>query len=352
MDTDNSRVQKFNSEGIFLTKWGSEGSGDGQFIESGAIAVDESGNVYVADARNYRVQKFAPDYPAPDSTHGLALNGSFEETPDLAHWTYGGELPVALVNAAIHGEQAVRMGEPVTATLQGPGRAWLYQTMYVRPEWTRPLLTFRYRVFVNDKIDSSDFYVWLTKSNGAWLAEIKRDGYDSPAAPPPGHDLGWRTASYDLSAFKGQTVRLVFENRNLGDESQGILTFLDDVRVVDDGPFWLVTDAPAWTVYPGLAATHSITLAASPTFTPAVDLALEGLPAGVEGDFSANPALPNSTLDVELVAAPSTLLGTYNLTITASANVFSGTATVALLRTAHVSLAVRTAVYLPLAAKH
>ena len=30
-DTWNYRVQKFTSNGAFITKWGSEGSGDGQF---------------------------------------------------------------------------------------------------------------------------------------------------------------------------------------------------------------------------------------------------------------------------------------------------------------------------------
>ncbi len=45
----------------FLAKWGSEGSGDGQFRSPWGIAVDASGNVYVADFGNDRVQKFGPD---------------------------------------------------------------------------------------------------------------------------------------------------------------------------------------------------------------------------------------------------------------------------------------------------
>jgi hypothetical protein len=40
-----------------------------------------------------------------------------------------------------------------------------------------------------------------------------------------------------LSAFKGQTVRVIFETRNLENgRSQGIWTYVDDVRVVDAGP--------------------------------------------------------------------------------------------------------------------
>lgn len=48
-DSGNNRIQKFSSSGILLTKWGTFGSGDGQFSEPSAIAVDSSGSVYVAD---------------------------------------------------------------------------------------------------------------------------------------------------------------------------------------------------------------------------------------------------------------------------------------------------------------
>jgi len=42
----------------FVTKWGSYGSGDYQFIEPHGVAVDSSGNVYVADSFNHRIMKF------------------------------------------------------------------------------------------------------------------------------------------------------------------------------------------------------------------------------------------------------------------------------------------------------
>ena len=43
---------------IYLTQWGSLGSGDGQFREPAGVATDAAGDVYVADAGNARVQKF------------------------------------------------------------------------------------------------------------------------------------------------------------------------------------------------------------------------------------------------------------------------------------------------------
>ena len=58
-DSWNDRIQKFDSCGTFLVKWGGYGTGDGQFNLPRGIAADSSGNVYVADTKNYRIQKFS-----------------------------------------------------------------------------------------------------------------------------------------------------------------------------------------------------------------------------------------------------------------------------------------------------
>src|SRR5205823_10769539 len=57
-DTNNNRIEKFTSSGAFLTKWGTLGSGDGQFRQPFGVAVDAAGNVYVTDRLNNRIQKF------------------------------------------------------------------------------------------------------------------------------------------------------------------------------------------------------------------------------------------------------------------------------------------------------
>ncbi|MGB8164256.1 MAG: hypothetical protein WCF14_04520, partial [Nitrososphaeraceae archaeon] len=59
-DIGNNRVQKFTADGQFVTKWGSSGSGDGQFNGPMGLTVDPSGYVYVVDIGNKRVQVFAP----------------------------------------------------------------------------------------------------------------------------------------------------------------------------------------------------------------------------------------------------------------------------------------------------
>jgi sugar lactone lactonase YvrE len=55
---DFHRVKKYGSTGAFITKWGSFGIGDGQFREPNAVATDAAGSVYVADSGNHRIQKF------------------------------------------------------------------------------------------------------------------------------------------------------------------------------------------------------------------------------------------------------------------------------------------------------
>ena len=45
----------------FVLQWGSNGAADGQFSGPHGIEVDADGNVYVVDTGNNRVQKFKSD---------------------------------------------------------------------------------------------------------------------------------------------------------------------------------------------------------------------------------------------------------------------------------------------------
>ena len=59
-DSGNHRIQVFDQDGEFLLKWGSEGDEPGQLNEPWGITVAADGTVYVADTWNHRIQSFTP----------------------------------------------------------------------------------------------------------------------------------------------------------------------------------------------------------------------------------------------------------------------------------------------------
>ena len=59
----NGRVQQFSSNGDLLAHFGEEGEMAGQFRAAHGIAIDSRGCLYIVDAYNHRIQKFAPSAP-------------------------------------------------------------------------------------------------------------------------------------------------------------------------------------------------------------------------------------------------------------------------------------------------
>ena len=85
-DRSTSPIQKFDSNGLFLTRWGSAASGPGQLVNVNGIAIDQSNNVYVVSTSTYRIQKF--------DSNGAYLGGwgSFGSAPGQ----FNGLLSVAI----------------------------------------------------------------------------------------------------------------------------------------------------------------------------------------------------------------------------------------------------------------
>jgi len=65
VDNRNHRIQYFTPRGRFLGKWGSLGEGNGQFNRPTGVALKNTGaRVYIADYYNSRVQHFKREAPA------------------------------------------------------------------------------------------------------------------------------------------------------------------------------------------------------------------------------------------------------------------------------------------------
>jgi sugar lactone lactonase YvrE len=61
VDNKNHNVQKFDLDGNFISKWGAFGNDNGSFKSPRGITVSEDSFVYVVDSGNARVQKFTSD---------------------------------------------------------------------------------------------------------------------------------------------------------------------------------------------------------------------------------------------------------------------------------------------------
>jgi len=61
VDEKQNIIQKFDNDGNFIFKWGGYGNENGQFIKPRGITIDSSGIVYVADSKNHRIQTFTSD---------------------------------------------------------------------------------------------------------------------------------------------------------------------------------------------------------------------------------------------------------------------------------------------------
>jgi len=84
-DFGNHRIQKFNSSGTYLSQFGTNGTGNKQFAGPFDVRFDSSGNIYVSDYWNNRVQKFnsSGTYLLQFGTTG-AGNGQFSGPYEMA----------------------------------------------------------------------------------------------------------------------------------------------------------------------------------------------------------------------------------------------------------------------------
>lgn len=68
-----NRVIEYSNAGAYMTEFGNGGgSGDGQFAQAVGVAVDQFGNVFVADEGNSRIEEFSP-VPEPSAISILEI---------------------------------------------------------------------------------------------------------------------------------------------------------------------------------------------------------------------------------------------------------------------------------------
>ncbi len=94
-DYYNDRVEKFSPSGTFLAAYGTGGSGNGQFYHPLGLAINQSsGSVYVADSQNNRIEELSSS-GAFVRSFGTSGEGTLKEPSGVAISANGEELYVA-----------------------------------------------------------------------------------------------------------------------------------------------------------------------------------------------------------------------------------------------------------------
>jgi hypothetical protein len=149
----------------------------------------------------------------------LIQNGGFE-TGTLASWTTGGVVAPAISTVQKHsGTYSVLDG--ASSGSEPNGDDFLYQTITIPSTATKATLTFWYWPSTTDTITYDWQEAQVQNTSGTTLAQIMKVCSNAHA---------WTQVTYDLTSYKGQTIRIYFNDHQDG---FGDLTYmyLDDISV-------------------------------------------------------------------------------------------------------------------------
>jgi hypothetical protein len=184
-----------------------------------ATATTGTTNVTVTGTSGSLVQTttIALTVTAPSSQ--LIQNGGFE-TGTLANWTTGGVVAPTISTVQKHsGTYSVLDG--ASSGSEPNGDDFLYQAITIPSTATKATLTFWYWPATTDTITYDWQEAQVQNTSGATLAQVMKVCSNAQA---------WTQVTYDLTSYKGQTIRIYFNDHQDG---YGDLTYMyvDDVSV-------------------------------------------------------------------------------------------------------------------------
>ena len=154
---------------------------------------------------------------APQSQ--LIQNGGFE-TGTFANWTTGGAAVPVISTAQKHSGTYSAL-DGANSGAEPNGDDFLYQTITIPSSATKATLTFWYWPATTDSITYDWQEAQVQNTSGTMLAQIMKVCSNAQA---------WTQVTYDLTSYKGQTIRIYFNDHQDG---FGDLTYMyvDDVSV-------------------------------------------------------------------------------------------------------------------------
>ncbi|MBN1762271.1 MAG: hypothetical protein JW878_04230 [Methanomicrobia archaeon] len=168
-DTFNDRIQKFDSNGTFLTKWGTSGLGNGSFYYPWGLAVDANGSVYVIDISE-RIQVFDSNGTFITSWNGTSYDFHTDIAVANGHIYVPG---VAYINNStfkcIH--KIDSNGTPITH--------WSIETL----TGVTALAAGSGYVYVTDGFDAPNTGLYQFDSNGTYINKWGSEGYNVSIKP-------------------------------------------------------------------------------------------------------------------------------------------------------------------------
>jgi sugar lactone lactonase YvrE len=199
-DFRNYRIQKFDAKGRFVTAWGEEGDRPGQFKDPCGVAADGKGRIYVADTFNHRLQVF------DESGNFLfQIEGGFFAPRGVCIDRKG------RIWVADSGNGVLRLfsrdGKPIkTVGKKGSGRA-----EFVSP--TGIAVGRKGNVYV---ADTGNGRVHILDGEGNYLSEFAVDGWEEGAFSEPYLDLDYKGDIYLTDPRGNRALRYSRNGRLLG----------------------------------------------------------------------------------------------------------------------------------------